>query len=372
MTIITIIIFTVYLIAMGVVMYGMVRLPEFSSERKGAQTSFSVVIPFRNEIDNLPQLLASLQKLKYPYDHFEIIFIDDASSDGSAQIIIEALADWEGVYQIIPNQKKSGSPKKNAISAAIAIAEHNWIITTDADCQVPITWLESYHNYIAAHNPIFLAAPVGYSASTRLPEQYQLLDGLSLQAVTMAGFRVRPPMLCNGANMGYLKKAFYEVKGFDGNNHLASGDDIFLLDKMRRVFPDRVHYLKSRKAIVITGVQTSWKGLIEQRVRWASKTTKQNNLTAKILGVIVFLANYWMIHSILWSVLHPSSFYYVLLYFVGKFIIDTLVLNRSASFFKVRIPWWSLLQNSFIYPFITVLVVIRSIWGGYLWKGRKF
>src|SRR5690606_6593693 len=77
--------------------------------------------------------------------------------------------------------------------------------------------------------------------------------------------------------------------GFSGNDHIASGDDIFLLEKMKKTFPKQVQFLKSKEAIVSTKPQKNWKNVISQRIRWASKTSKQKSATSLLLGILVFL-----------------------------------------------------------------------------------
>ncbi len=109
-------------------------------QKKAPETKFTVVIAFRNEAENLPRLLKSLQKLKYPSTFFEIIFVNDTSTDASEEIILQQLKQSNLTFKILQNTPNQFSPKKTAITLAIAEAKHPWILTTDADCKLPSTW----------------------------------------------------------------------------------------------------------------------------------------------------------------------------------------------------------------------------------------
>jgi len=116
--------------------------------------------PFRNEATHLPDLLKTIETLNYPKHLFEIIFIDDNSEDDSAEIIRKAINSnpfIKTAIRIIQNERTTNSPKKDAITLAIRNAKHDWIITTDADCQLPKFWLDSFDEYIQKNDTICVA-----------------------------------------------------------------------------------------------------------------------------------------------------------------------------------------------------------------------
>ena len=162
------------------------------------------------------------------------------------------------------------------------------------------------------------------------------------------------------------------VSGFSENNHIASGDDIFLLEKFKNTNPKRVHFIKSRDAIVFTQTQKSWNGIINQRIRWASKTSKQKDLITKLLGSIVFLENLFVLIILFLSIYNSHLIPYFISYLCIKVFIDYLVLAPTVKFFKTKINIPYFLVNTFIYPIITVIVVLKSLKGDYIWKGRNY
>jgi cellulose synthase/poly-beta-1,6-N-acetylglucosamine synthase-like glycosyltransferase len=332
-------------------------------ESSSPNTSFSIIIPFRNEAKNLPFLLASLEKLKYPTELFEVILVDDESED------MYDLQTTIYDFKIIPNQRKSNSPKKDAIETAIQIAKHNWIVTTDADCLVPENWLQVFDSKIQETLVKMCVGSVGYKKETSFLHDFQNNDFLSLQGVTAGSFGIEKPFMCNGANFAYEKDFFKQLKGFEGNNNLASGDDVFLLQKALQLAPEKITYLGNLN-VVLTKSCDSWNALIHQRVRWASKTSAYANWYPKILGIIVFLTNLSGLLLLAapfyqFELIQLTAYFWIL-----KFGIDFMFLKFSSAYF--RLSFKNFLSSFLLYPFFTVLVVVKALFGKFEWKERQF
>ncbi|MCT4630379.1 glycosyltransferase [Winogradskyella sp.] len=371
-------IFIIYLIFTGTLVFGFDKVEDFKLKDLKPKTKFSIIIPFRNEANNLPQILNSITNLNYPKDLFEVIFVDDDSKDNSVEIIKSKL-DFDKLsrtkkiqFQILKNNRVSNSPKKDAISTAIKIAKHEWIVTTDADCVLPKYWLDSFDEHIQTTDTNCVAAPVTYNGRNSFLNRFQTLDILSLQGATIGGFGLKLPFLCNGANFAYNKSAFIEINGFEGNTNIASGDDIFLLEKFKKLDHKKVSYLKSNKAILSTKPVSSFSELIQQRLRWASKTSHNPNWFSKALGLIIFLGNLVCIAILpllLFEFIKPKI---VIALLVIKFSIDFLLLFKTSRFFKQESLLFSYLGSCLMYPFFCVYIVILSLFKSYQWKGRTF
>ena len=379
LTLLITIITIVYVLLIAGFAYGFEKVKPFKLKDLTPKTRFTVIIPFRNEAENLPQLLTSIQSLQYPKHLFEIIFVDDDSSDDSIDIIKKVLDTkfskenfTRTDIKVIPNERKTNSPKKDAITTAIEQAKYDWIVTTDADCKLPKYWLDSYDEFIQQTDLKCIAAPIAYNTSNGFVNRFQILDFLSLQGATVGGFGIQKPFLCNGANFAYAKEAFNSVNGFNGNTKIASGDDIFLLEKMVKHDPKEVRFLKCEQAIVTTKPQNSWNGLFEQRIRWASKTSAYNNWFGKLIGLIVLLMNSVIILSILLSVLgiiKVTILFYVL--FI-KFNIDVLLIYKAATFYNQKNALKSFFLSFLIYPFFSVYIAFISLFKDYKWKNRSY
>ena len=238
MELIALFITLIYVAFIGSFVFGFDKVNEFILKDIPAKTKFTVVVPFRNEAERLPFLLKSLMELNYPKDKFEVLFVDDDSDDDSVKLIEKFLKDFGNGSKIIQNNRQTNAPKKDAISTAIKLAKHEWIITTDADCIFPKYWLDTFDCFIQSCDVKCVVAPVSYANCDSFFERFQALDFLSLQGVTIGGFGIHKPFLCNGANLAYTQKLFEAVNGFDGNAQIGSGDDIFLLEKALKDNPN--------------------------------------------------------------------------------------------------------------------------------------
>lgn len=366
-----------YLLLMISLIYGWKQIPEFSPDFSPAQTGFSIIIPFRNEAENLPDLLKSIAEIKYPADQFEILLVNDASEDDSLKICKEFQKQHSQVsIRILENNRQSNSPKKDAISTAIKQAEFKYILTTDADCILPKLWLQSFNDFIQKTQSQLVAGAVSLSTSNESRNKkpfhtFEKLDILSLQAAGAGAFGIGQAFMCNGANLCYSKEAFLEVDGFSGNNEIASGDDVFLLQKFQQE-KYKTAFLKSREAIVQTRPQKNFGSLISQRIRWAGKAPAYKSLFSKIAGAIVLLMNAGLILGAVLSLMKIWPYYPVLIIFLLKFNFDFGLLYLSAKFFQREDVLRSYFWSSLAYPFFSTYVALKSLVSGYEWKGRKF
>ena len=374
MIILSVIIFGSYTILILSFIIGFDKVPVFQNNFEVTEkTNFSVLIPFRNESQNLPVLLESIKKLQYKAVNFEILMVDDSSEDNSLSILKDFKKENPTItLHLLDNIRKSNSPKKDALETAIKKAKFEWIITTDADCELPKNWLKSFDAYIQNHGPKMIVAPVSYKQTNTFFNAFQVLDFLSLQGSTIGGFGIKKPFLCNGANLCYEKKTFLEINAFDGNNSIATGDDIFILEKVIQKYPEKVYYLKSEECIVKTNTATSISELLQQRVRWASKTSAYQNSFGKIVGLIVFISNLFLIFLLVMATLQHISWAFFGLAFLIKFNIDFVLLFKTATFFQQEKVLKNYVLSSIIHPFFIVLTAILSFGKGYQWKGRNF
>lgn len=365
MTIILSVILVIYISGIGLLTYGFLRIKKYQKIDLKPQTSFTIIVPFRNEEENLPKLLNSFTELNYPTNLYEVILVDDASKEKFD------ISSFTFHISQTDNIRVSNSPKKDAISTAMLHVKTNWVITTDADCIVPQNWLLTFDNYIQENQVSMIAGAVSYECENSFLHHFQQLDLTSLQGATIGSFGLNTAFMCNGANFAYTKLLFEMLSGFDGNNKIASGDDVFLLQKAVEKFPKEVHYLKAEEAIVTTKPTENWKSLFYQRVRWAAKTSSYKSTFGKFLGLIVFFGNLSFVIGFIFLLFGIWSYPIFVLFAFFKFGIDFVLLYDTNQFLtKTRIK--SLFLSSLVYPFFSSAVALYSLFGSYEWKGRRF
>ena len=327
----------------------------------------SVIIAARNEEENIGNLLASIASQAYPKQLFEVIVVDDHSTDNTMGVV----KNFAFVKLIQLQAESINSYKKKALETGIAAASGDLIVTTDADCVVHKNWLKTIAGFKKETDAVFIAAPVVMKNGPKLLQAFQSLDFLVLQGITAASVKKGIHNMCNGANLAYERSVFFEVNGFTGIDHIASGDDMLLMQKIAQRFPGKVSYLLSKEAIVTTQAANKWKEFFSQRIRWASKATNYNDW--KIFSVLflvyffncsllaLFIVGFWN-HNLWWGL--------IAILFI-KTLIEFIFLTPVSSFYNRAhlLKLFPLFQP--LHIVYTVIAGWFGVFGRFEWKGRR-
>ena len=380
---ITIFLLTPYSILIFYYRKSWLSLRDFRPKGKNAPNELpfiSIIIAARNEERNIAQCIKSLTEQTYPQDKFEVIVTNDHSTDDTVSIIKSFHKENIHVIDLAAfTQKKIlNSYKKKSIETALPFAIGELILTTDADCVAPRKWLETLSIFYKEKNPVFVAMPVAFCAPSstdslleKFFKNFQSLDFMTLQGITGAAVHKKFHSMCNGANLAYEKKVFYEVNGFQGIDEIASGDDMLLMDKIQKLYPDRILFLKSPEVIVQTQAAATLKDFMNQRIRWASKTDKYTDKKIIAVLLLVYLLNAWLFILAICSFFIAKAFYIFLAAIAGKIIVELIFLHPVAKFFgKQKLLWWFIPAQPF-HVLYTLIAGWLGRFGSYKWKGRK-
>lgn len=338
-------------------------------------TSFSVIIPARNEADGIEHCIRTILNSSYPASLIELIVVNDHSTDTTAEIVLQLQHEYSNLKLIHLEEYLDGNPmnayKKKAIEVAISKSRGEWIITTDADCNTPAQWLHLYDAYIQQHRPVFVAAPVMFTHTKGILSLFQLLDFMSLQGITAAAVSAGYHTMCNGANLAYHKKVFYEVGQFKGIDELASGDDMLLMYKVKQKYPHQLGYLFHPGAIVTTEPMHNWSSFINQRIRWASKADRYDDKSVFRILFLVYAANLALLILLPINLFVAGEIAHWLTLMLIKTIVELSFMQPVSRFYQQE---GVLLYFPLMQPFHLLYTVIAG-WlgkfGSYQWKGRK-
>ncbi|MCX6204754.1 MAG: glycosyltransferase [Bacteroidetes bacterium] len=351
------------------------ELPTFQVKADLAPiTRFSVIIPARNEAENIVRFLPSILEQHYPMELFDVTVINDHSTDDTAQQIKQLQTKYSNLQLLELSEHLDDSAinayKKKAIEIAIVKSKGDWIVTTDADCLANPEWLMQYDAYIQQEQPVFIAAPVMFFNTGSFISLFQVLDFLSLQGITAAAVSAGSHAMCNGANLAYQKKAFYDVGQFKGIDHIASGDDMLLMQKIKQQFPGKLGYLFNSDATIQTTAMTDWKSFLNQRIRWASKATNYQDKSIFAVLLLVYLFNAMLLILAGLAFFVADGWTQLLWLIAIKTMVELSFMLPVARFFGLTntLKWFPIMQ-----PFHIVYTVIAG-WlgkfGSYQWKGR--
>jgi poly-beta-1,6-N-acetyl-D-glucosamine synthase len=331
------------------------------------EIKISVIIPARNEEENIGNLLAALLQQAYPTNLFEIIVVDDHSTDGTVKVVQQ----FSSVKLLQLKEDNINSYKKKAIETGIAAATGELIVTTDADCIPPAEWLETIASFKKEKNSVFIAAPVVLNCNSSIVQIFQAMDFMILQGITGASVHKNIHSMCNGANLAYERKAFYDVNGFAGIDNIASGDDMLLMHKIWMQQPDKVHYLKSKDAIVSTRPMPTWKAFFNQRIRWASKAKNYDDKRIVAVLLLVYLFNLSFLGLLVAGCWQPDYWIYFLGLWGAKTLVEIPFFISVAEFFNKQ---WAVKFFFLFQPVHILYTIISGLFGQlgkYEWKGRK-
>ncbi|GAB3956890.1 glycosyltransferase [Spirosoma harenae] len=347
------------------------RMPTVSTDMTWVDAPWiTVVIPVRNEAKNILDLLQDLDK--QTYTHFEVIVADDSSTDDTLEIIQTYAKTASYALRPLPlANDTSRSPKKRAISQSIALAKGELIVTTDGDCRVGPDWLTSIATVYQRTGSKLIAGPVTFTAESTIFDSLQTVEFASLIGTGACTISIGLPTMCNGANLCYVKEVFTEVGGFDGVDHLASGDDEFLMHKIASRYPTGIQFLKNNEAIVRTKPHQSWDAFYNQRKRWASKWRAYQTYWPSVLAVFVFLSNAAPIVATFGWLFGFIDGNTTLIVIGLKAVTEFLFLRQILVFLQKKSSVGIIPLTQIIYPFYTLFFGLAAQTKGYIWKGRK-
>ena len=338
-------------------------------------TKVSILIAARNEEQGIKACIQSLLEQNYPSRLYEIIVIDDHSEDATAAIVESFNNPIVRVLRLSEylKQRPKSAFKKRALETGIANATGDLIVSTDADCLAGSDWLPLLVSYYETNQPKFIAAPVNMIREKNLLQRFQSLDFMGMMGVTGAGIWKGFMNMSNGANMAYEKKVFEELGGYEGIDHVASGDDMLLMQKIAAAYPGKIGFVKNKAATIYTEAQPTLKAFINQRIRWASKSSDYEERFVTVQLALVFFFSINIIVSLLLiPFLGKTALILFLIQIVIKAVVDYRQLNEMSQFFYRSDLMAVFVPALFMHiAYIAVIGMLANLVKRYEWKGRK-
>lgn len=334
----------------------------------------TILVAVRNEEKFIKTCLKSLLNQTYSIANYEIIVLDDFSNDKTVSIVnsfskIKLLQ----LSEFLGEEYRQKANKKRAITLGIENAENDLIITTDGDCSYDNNWLRSMVQEFSNGKSKMITAPVLFYSEKGFVSKFLELDLISLMGITCSTLTNDTPSMVNGANLMFEKQTFIEVNGYDGNEHIPSGDDVFLMQKINEKYPKSISFLKNIDSIVYTYPPFSFNEFINQRIRWTSKSV----LFADKFVKFNLILNYFFYLS-LFSNFFVFSFFNLKFLFIGlfmflvKIIIDFIFFTKLLKFVKRKSLINYLVSIELTHVVYVGFLGFLSVFGKFSWKGRKF
>ncbi|HEX8387349.1 MAG TPA: glycosyltransferase [Rubricoccaceae bacterium] len=260
----------------------------------------SVAVAAHDEAGRLPALLRALRRQTHRGTDgrpaFEVVVVDDRSTDGTAALVERTAAAWAAtggpvlrLVRVDPDETSALPPKKRALTAGVAAATHERLVLTDADTDPPATWIATLARFAAPAGHDDGAVLVGYGPYTKRPGGLNLFvryETLQTAALAAAGVGWGRPWHAVGRNLSYPKALFDRVGGFEAGAGSLSGDDDLFVQHVARERAAAVRYVPDAGAAVPSGAPETWGAFWRQKRRHASAGAHYTPAVLVALGAL--------------------------------------------------------------------------------------
>jgi len=347
------------------------RKPGGNSKNK----SVSVIIAARDEEAVLPTLLDALTRQTYPETLYDVVVVDDQSTDATPEIGKRYASNHSNISYIrIDDTPKNYGPKKWALNQGIKASSREIILCIDADCIPELTWIEVMVSYFTQNVGMVVGyAEVMVENEQSLLQRWQAFDFLAMMAAGEGALNWGISLAATGQNLGFTRGAFDAVGGYSQIARGMTGDDVLLLQLIRNKTDYDIVFAGDPGAYNRTYPHHTILGLLRQRIRWAADAPTQIRTDFKffLYLLVVFLMYTVILGGLIYAFTQPE-FWHIFLLGVGVKLIGEFILLRYAvkvyqreKLFSI-FPLWTLLQIPYI-----IIVGVSGLFVDYSWKGRK-
>lgn len=299
----------------------------------------SILVVGRNERTNLERLLPRLANQQY--HDFDIHLVDDASEDGTPEMVRELMSRFPLIYlHVLPGH----SGKKQALETGLQFLDRELVLLTDADC-LPASekWISLMVEALSPGSDAVLGYSPYVMQEGRLNEVIRLETAYT--AALYFGFAQKNLAYMGvGRNLLYRRKALVNAFRPDAHQGLKSGDDDLTIQELTR--KGRLNYRFDPPSWVYSRPEKSWKAWLDQKKRHVG-TARHYRPLHQVLLLMWYgsLTGTWI-----FGLLAAFSFPLILLLWIGfKGIGFLLILRPMLLSFGVPLPFRKWLSAEGIY-----------------------
>jgi len=354
----------------GLFTYGWYRSKSTLRSRTGSiGIKISVIIAARNEENSIADLLDDLMVQDYPPALMEVVVVDDHSADGTAAVVKNFLISHKlSGYKLLKSEDYHLAGKKEALTLGVTESAGDLILVTDADCRLGPGWVSTLAAYFDDKAKVMVFGPVAYIHLEGVINRFQSLEFSGLMASGAGAAGAGYPFICNGASLAYRKSAFLQVNGFEGNKRFISGDDVFLMHKMKKKFGSKaIGFARDKRLLVQTYPASGLAAFLKQRIRWASKSKGYGDPLALATALIVFAYNFMLSVTFFAGFFSRGFFLLFTGFILLKSMIDLPLMWGVTGFTGSRqlMKWY--LPFQIVYPFYIMVAGILGLFNRKKW-----
>lgn len=358
-----------YFLVILVFTIGWYRMKVFTASMRNFSTKVSIVVVFRNEEQHIGNLLNSLMEQTYPEDLWEIVLVNDHSTDHGPEIVNQFISEKKSIKITLLNA--SGQGKKQSQLEGVQFASGSLIVCTDADCVAGKNWLSSVVSFYEQEHPLLIFGAVVYNQGENFLQKFFTFEFMSLVASGAGSGASGLPFMGNGANLAFVRDTFLEAGAEAQKQEHASGDDVFLIQYLTQKYGSHtIRFLKNKASIIRTTPPRSLKAFMAQRIRWGSKARAYDQPWPIFVAFVVFIFNTLLVLCFLLGLVIPWVFMIFLLFILLKLLIDLPLLQAFSEFSNNGKLLRYMFLFELIYPFYIPVAALKGLFFSYEWKER--
>lgn len=325
----------------------------------------SIIIPARDEQDNIVKCLESIVESDYPRNRCEIIVVNDRSSDSTQSIVEQFVKNYPGIIllNIEDDTQKTVAGKPGALDFGIKYARGEYILLTDADCKVNKKWISSMVKTFIEKESDLVAAFTLVKHDTFFAK-YQAIEWILMHTMASGGMGLNFPLGCFGNNMAFKKSIYDQIGGY-GNIEFSVTEDLALLQTIHKM-GGKINYICHRDSTVKTLPLENIKDYLKQRKRWA--------IGGKKLGwkaTLFVLASLLVWISAAVSIIE-GHYYLGVIIMLLKVITDAILVIPTIYTVKEKGLLRYLLPSNFLFIIVELILPFLIINKKVEWKGQIF
>ena len=332
----------------------------------------SVIIAARNEDKHLSSLLDNLLKQDYPQDKFEIIIVNDRSTDKTDYILNNFSKKYSQIkYISIQDEIPGLVRKKRALTEGVNHAQGEVLLFTDADCRPGKFWLSSMNDVFSRGFDVV----VGYSPlecqgkgfGKKIICMLKKLERLAMFTLSDGSIGWNWGITATGRNFAYKKNVFESINGFNGIGHIPSGDDDLFLQKISKSHSYKLGFVTHPDSYVPSIEKKSGSQTFQQEKRRGSKWRYYPALI-KSVSLLAFIYLFLILITFILALAGVLTWKFFLIIFLSKSMFDFLILLRGATIFREYISLLVFPLVEVLYAPYFVMFGLLGTFGKYKWK----
>lgn len=322
----------------------------------------SIIIAAKNEEKNIPLLIDSLSSQNYPSDKFEVIIVDDNSSDNTFAIT-EKCIEEKNNFRLIKSSEKKIPGKKGALALGITKAKNRNILITDADCQPSKEWIASFADKFSKRcELIFGIAP--YNQEKSFVNFLTCFENLRNSILTFSLAKLGIPYSTAARSFGFTKSLYNNISGYKNTLETLSGDDdLFIREVVKFNKKTKIGFVVNPKSAVLTSTENSFKKYLDQKARHTT-TSFHYLLQQKVILAVWHLLNLLLLISPVLVFIYQQIIFLIVI----KLLFDFTIVLFFQKKFGYKFSFYNIFFLQVVYEFMLVIHFLNALFKDVKWK----